>query len=111
MPSDAFCGKMDEFEHLVERADLLIIHAGAGSVIHAAHAGKVPVVIPRRQELGEHVDNHQLEFVQELEKTGKIVAVYDCGQLLQAIADAQSRQSEMNVNEHKAGWFILFKIY
>ena len=87
--------EMDEFEHLVEKADLLIIHAGAGSVIHAAHAGKVPVVIPRRQELGEHVDNHQLEFVQELEKTGRIVAVYDCELLLQAIADAQTRQSEM----------------
>ena len=24
--------------------------------------GKVPIVVPRRHELGEHVDNHQLEI-------------------------------------------------
>src|SRR4051794_18675758 len=52
--------QMGEFERLIEQAELLILHAGAGSVIHAARAGKVPVVMPRRVQFAELVDDHQI---------------------------------------------------
>ena len=39
---------MEDFSEYVQSAELLIIHAGAGSMIHACQAGKVPVVMPRR---------------------------------------------------------------
>jgi beta-1,4-N-acetylglucosaminyltransferase len=67
--------KMEDFQKLVNSSELLILHGGAGSIITALQAGKRPIVMPRREELGEHVDAHQLEFVAELEKTGKIVVV------------------------------------
>lgn len=64
---------MEQFEQRVKEASLLVMHAGAGSVIHAIRASRVPVVMARRVENNEHVDNHQVEFARQLEMTGKIV--------------------------------------
>jgi exopolysaccharide biosynthesis glucuronosyltransferase PssE len=89
---------MAEFEDRVSKADLLILHAGAGSVIHAVRAGKTPVVVPRRAYLGEHVDDHQLEFVHELEKTGKVVVAHDASSIAVAAALALERQKSEATN-------------
>ena len=52
----------DELRAACESADVVITHAGVGSALMALTAGKVPVLLPRRAELGEHVDNHQTDF-------------------------------------------------
>lgn len=84
--------EMQAFERQVAEAELLILHAGAGSVIHAVRAGKVPVVMPRRAHLGEHVDDHQLEFARELAAAGKVVMCEDVSELADAVAEALERQ-------------------
>jgi len=84
---------MLEFEELVARAHVLIMHAGAGSVIHAVRAGKVPVIMPRRVERGEHVDNHQVEFAVALASTGKVVVALEVDELEEAVRRAIARQS------------------
>lgn len=84
--------EMGAFAQRVSEAELLILHAGAGSVIHAVRAGKTPVVVPRRASLGEHVDDHQLEFAHELEKIGKVLVAHDTATLVQAAAAALQRQ-------------------
>ena len=83
----AFLG-MGEFARRVAEAELLILHAGAGSVIHAIEAAKRPVVMPRRADLGEHVNNHQLEFARVLGETGRVVVVETPERLEAAIAEA-----------------------
>ena len=85
---------MEAFKQQVGKADLLIFHAGAGSVIHAVRAGKVPVLMPRRVELGEHVDNHQVEFARELAATNKVVVCEDASQLAKAVTEALERQRQ-----------------
>lgn len=82
---------MTDFEMLVANAQLLILHAGAGSVIHAVRAGKLPIVMPRRPVFGEHVDDHQMEFAIELERAGKIVLVREPVELTAAIELVLSR--------------------
>lgn len=83
---------MSEFERLVADAELLILHAGAGSVIHAVRAGKVPVVMPRRTAYGEHVDDHQVEFAKALEVAGRVVVVDEPMQLTEAVRRALELQ-------------------
>jgi UDP-N-acetylglucosamine transferase subunit ALG13 len=73
-------------------SELVIVHAGAGSIIQAMQAGKVPVVMPRRASLGEHVDDHQLELVRELAQRGKVVLATDCKSLKQGVARALELQ-------------------
>ena len=83
---------MEEFADQMNRAELVILHAGAGSVIHAIQTGKVPVIMPRRQEYGEHVNNHQLEFARALAGTGKAVIAKEPKELEAAVREALRRQ-------------------
>jgi UDP-N-acetylglucosamine transferase subunit ALG13 len=86
---------MSEFERCVRRSTLSIMHAGAGSVITAVRAGRVPVVMPRRARLGEVVDDHQEEFARELGAAGRIVIAADPGDLLSAAHEALARQASV----------------
>lgn len=52
------------------RADAVVCAAGPGTVIDALRAGVTPVVVPRRSELGEHVDGHQVAFAKVLAARG-----------------------------------------
>ena len=83
---------MNEFQSLVGRSKLLIMHAGAGSVITAVRAGKVPAVMPRSVRYGEHVDDHQVEFARELRRAGRIVVADEPADLLSAVGEALTRQ-------------------
>lgn len=77
---------MDRFSDWVAQADVLIMHAGAGSVIQAVRAGKAPIVMPRRAMLGEHVNDHQVEFAHALEVAGKVRVAEDAEGLRRALA-------------------------
>jgi UDP-N-acetylglucosamine transferase subunit ALG13 len=86
---------MSEFEQNVKAADLLILHGGAGSLIHAIKAGKVPVVVPRRKSLNEHIDDHQIEFADAFASAGKAVVVYDEKYLINGVEEAMSLQRDI----------------
>ena len=77
--------RMDEFERLIQQSSLLIMHAGAGSVIHAVRAERVPIVMPRRAADGEHIDDHQLEFATALASTGHALLARDTAELRRAV--------------------------
>lgn len=48
-----------EFAAKVAECDLVVAHAGMGSVIAAGRAGRPIVMLPRRQDKGEHTTDHQ----------------------------------------------------
>lgn len=80
---------MPAFESAVGEAEVVILHAGAGSVIHALRAGKTPIVMARRAKFGEHVDDHQIEFARKLMLTGRVLAVENVVELEAAIGRAR----------------------
>lgn len=90
---------MEQFEHLVAESELLILHVGAGSVMHAIRAGKIPVVMARKARLGEHVDDHQEELARELERTGRVVVAKDPEGLLSACAKALTAQRHASAEQ------------
>ena len=55
-----------EFEALVSQARLIVSHAGIGTVLTAARCRKPIVLMPRRADLGEHRNDHQLATVAKL---------------------------------------------
>lgn len=63
-----------KFKALLEQARLVISHCGEGSVMSLESLGKPYVLVPRAQCFGEHVDNHQLEMADALEKHGISIA-------------------------------------
>jgi UDP-N-acetylglucosamine transferase subunit ALG13 len=85
----------DDFAQKVREANLIICHAGAGTLLHALHAGKVPVVMPRRKKYCEHVDDHQLELVQALASEGRVIPANEPEDLPGAIEEALRRNKQL----------------
>lgn len=83
---------MSEFERMIKQAELLILHAGAGSVIQAVRARKVPVVMPRRARYRECIDDHQVEFAEELAAAHRLILVEEPERIPDAVAQAHSGQ-------------------
>ena len=52
------------------------IHSGPSSFIMLLQKGKVPIVVPRKHEFGEHVNDHQVDFCEKVSKRqGNIIVV------------------------------------
>jgi UDP-N-acetylglucosamine--N-acetylmuramyl-(pentapeptide) pyrophosphoryl-undecaprenol N-acetylglucosamine transferase len=51
-------------------ADLVIAHGGVGTALQAMEAGHCPVLVPRRADRREHVDDHQFQVAAELAERG-----------------------------------------
>jgi len=85
---------------LMKEADVVVSHAGCGTMLDALSLGHFPVVVARRRALGEHVNDHQLELLDALEQADRIVAVRDISALPDAIARAQSQPKQVRAPEN-----------
>jgi len=72
-------------------AEKVITHAVVGSILCATREGHTPLVVPRRHDLGEHVDEHQAELAQALAGRGSVIVVRDTDRLAEQIAQAPPR--------------------
>jgi UDP-N-acetylglucosamine transferase subunit ALG13 len=83
----------DEVVRHTEAANVMITHAGVGSILLALRAGHVPIAVPRLRRHGEHVDDHQVELTSALEKRGVIEAVWEMAELAAAVARVRPRSA------------------
>jgi len=81
-----------EFNKKLEECDLVITHAGTGAIINALKRGKKVIAIPRLKEYNEHVDNHQIQLIQEFEHLNFIEPVYEISELEQAIKNIKIKK-------------------
>ena len=58
----------DDMQKYINDADIVVTHGGPASFIAPLAIGKIPIVVPRKKDYNEHVNNHQLEFSKEVEK-------------------------------------------
>jgi len=65
----------EELRRAMREADVVIAHAGVGTVLAALGEGKVPVVLPRLEAQREHVDDHQVEVAAMLDRRSLVVSV------------------------------------
>lgn len=66
----------------VEEARIVITHGGPASFVMPLQIGKVPIVVPRQHQFNEHVNDHQVEFVRNVEqRMGTIISVEDINRL------------------------------
>lgn len=75
-----------EMLKLVEKARIVITHGGPSSFIMPLQIGRTPIVVPRRHEFNEHVNNHQVSFANAVaERMGTIIVVDDIDKLGETI--------------------------
>ena len=85
-----FLEREEDILELYKKADVIVAHAGAGTLLTALSFGKPLVIVPRLKKFEEHVDDQQLELAEALESMGKAIAVYDVEELEDAIKKAKS---------------------
>lgn len=75
-----------EMIKLVDEARIIITHGGPSSFIMPLQIGKTPIVVPRRHEFNEHVNDHQVSFSKAVaERMGTIIVVEDMDKLGETI--------------------------
>ena len=65
----------EEFDHNIEVCDLLVTHAGEGSIMTGLIKNRKVIAVPRFEKYGEHVNDHQLQIARALEKQKCIINV------------------------------------
>ena len=79
----------DEFKKIFEEAEIIITHAGVGNIIMGLEQGKKMVVAARLLKYGEHVNDHQLQILENFTNEGYIVPLTDFDKLNEAIEKAK----------------------
>jgi UDP-N-acetylglucosamine transferase subunit ALG13 len=92
-----------EYNRIFDEARLIISHAGMGSIVSALTKGKKIIVIPRKAELGEHRDDHQVDSARKMEELGYVPVAYDEFQLKVKIINMLRNESA--IEEAKIGEF------
>lgn len=66
-----------EFTRVMREASLIVAHAGMGSIISALELGKPIVVMPRRADLRETRNNHQVGTAERFGEQDRIIVATD----------------------------------
>lgn len=74
---------MGEFNSYIEKSDLIIAHAGVGTIINSINHGKKVLTVARRKKYGEHENDHQVEITQKFEQMGYIVGCLDADEMIE----------------------------
>ena len=84
----------EEFKKYISKCDMVITHAGTGAIVGALKQGKKVVAVPRLAKYGEHVDDHQIQLLDEFKELNFIEPAYDVKDLEKAIE--KCRRNEYN---------------
>lgn len=80
----------DDFQKYMEEAELIITHAGTGSVIPPLKLGKKIIVFPRLEKYKEHLDNHQQELRDVFTDGGYTLSAENKDELIDAIIKSRN---------------------
>lgn len=79
------------FEDKLQKAELVIAHAGMGTIITCLDLAKQIIVMPRLAQYKEHRNDHQLATARQFEKRGLLVA-YDDKTLIGMLENYQTEE-------------------
>ena len=80
------------FNDYLNKADIIITHAGTGVIVNAIIKGKKVIGVPRLAKYGEHVDDHQIQLINEFKEMNFIEPVYKMNKLKDAIETVKEKR-------------------
>lgn len=92
----------DELQEVLTRADLVVCHAGTGSIITALAQCCGVVAMPRRVDAGDSYDDHQSEIAEVFAKRGLIEVAHDAEMLASALDRARTAPRHRAAMDHTA---------
>lgn len=65
------------YAEAIAGSELLLAHAGTGSILTALDSGVPVILMPRDHRLGEHRDDHQFQTARQLERMELLTVAWD----------------------------------
>ena len=97
--------KPEKMKDIIKDADIIITHAGVGTIMECLERNKEIIVVPRKVENLEHVNNHQEEIAFEMEKKGFLTKVDTYEELenkiMMLVKDKDTNEDNKNMNKKK----------
>jgi UDP-N-acetylglucosamine transferase subunit ALG13 len=89
---------MEEFKKNIETCDILITHGGVGTILDGLKKGKKIIAFPRLSKYGEHVNDHQVEIIDEFYNSGFILTgeVEDVSSLIKECSSFNPKSYKSN---------------
>ena len=72
----------DQFNDVMSKCDKVITHGGTGAIINAVKKEKKVIAVPRLAKYGEHVDNHQLQIIEQFKEMNFVEGINEIEELL-----------------------------
>lgn len=91
----------DEFYSVMDKADIVITHGGTGAIIGAVKKGKKVIAVPRLKQFGEHVDDHQIQLIEEFKNLDLIYSCEDMNleKAIQTVKKTQYKSYHSNTEK------------
>jgi UDP-N-acetylglucosamine transferase subunit ALG13 len=98
----------EKFLQYFERSEIIISHAGMGSILQSLTAGKNIIVMPRLASLSEHRNDHQLTSCEKLKSLDGLVIVNNEYELKYAITKGKNRIGLNNLSPYASRGLLDF---
>ena len=84
---------------MVSEARIVITHGGPSSFIIPLQSGNIPIVVPRKKQFHEHINDHQTEFSRQFaQRQGNIIVVENINDLGNIIENYENIVRNMKNN-------------
>ena len=80
----------NEFDEYIKKADLIITHGGAGSILTGVKNNKKIIAAARLAKYKEHTNDHQRQIIKEFSEQGYILELKDFNKLGKLIQKSKS---------------------
>ena len=83
----------------MDEAETVITHGGTGAIVGAVKKGKKVIAVPRLSKYGEHVDDHQLQLIEQFKNLNLICGCTDIeclGEALETVDKTQYKSYQGN---------------
>lgn len=86
----------EDFDHYFNSANIVIAHAGMGSILTAMSYGKRIIIMPRKADLGEHRNDHQLATARSFVGHAGVSVAWDEDELIALLHQIDSETTEQD---------------
>ena len=89
----------EQFAEFMDKCDTVITHGGTGAIVGAVKRDKKVIAVPRLAKFGEHVDDHQLQIIDQFTNMNFIVGVKDTNEIYEALELLKTMKFKKYINQ------------
>lgn len=96
----------EEFKRKYGAAKVIVAHAGTGSIITALQFGKPILVIPRRANLRETRNDHQVATAEQFRRFDSVAVAWDERELVTKLAGIDNLRGSQRIESHASSGLV-----